>query len=104
MRTRKPTRVSAVAASAFKAIHAENELSKYAGLPRWKDVIGPDLSLVTHPEKIVRNILYVKVPDTVWAQELTMRKGEILRRLFEKQFGPPLDDIVFLCGDPLDFM
>ena len=104
MRSRKPSAVAPVLATTLGRIRAHNEVYKYADLPRWKDVVGPDLSEVTHPEKILNNVLYVRVPDNVWVQELSLKKNEILKRLFDQKFGPPLDDIVFLHGDPLKFI
>lgn len=103
MRTRRPSAVSSVVASTLSRIRADKEVDKYLSLQRWPDVVGDSLAQVTHPEKIVRNILYVRVPDNIWVQELSMRKGELLKRLFEQKFGPPLDDIVFLPGDPNQF-
>jgi predicted nucleic acid-binding Zn ribbon protein len=103
LRTRRPSAVSSVVAATLTRIRADKEVDKYISLKRWPDVVGESLAAVTHPEKIVRNVLYVKVPDNVWVQELSLRKGEILKRLFDQKFGPPLDDIVFLPGDPLQF-
>jgi predicted nucleic acid-binding Zn ribbon protein len=103
VRTRRPTAVSSVLATSLSRIRAEKEVNKYISLPRWNEVVGPDLAEITHPEKIVKSILYVRVPDNVWVQELSLRKSEILKRLFDMKFGPPLDDIIFLPGDPLKF-
>jgi len=103
VRTRRPSAVGSVVASTLTRIRAEKEVDKYISLQRWSEVVGNDLAEVTHPEKIVRSILYVRVPDNVWVQELSLRKAELLRRLFDSKFGPPLDDIVFLPGDPHQF-
>lgn len=103
MRTRRPSAVSSVVASTLSRIRADKEVDKYLSLQRWPDVVGESLAQVTQPEKIVRNVLYVRVPDNIWVQELSMRKGELLKRLFDQRFGPPLDDIVFLSGDPHQF-
>ena len=103
MRTRRPSAVGSVVASTLTRIRADKEVDKYISLQRWSDVVGESLAEVTHPEKIVRNVLYIRVPDNVWVQELSLRKSELLRRLFDQKFGPPLDDIVFLPGDPNQF-
>lgn len=100
---RSPTSASSVVESYLHHVRAQNQVQRYRELPRWKEAIGDDLAQVTIPEKISRNILYVRVIDDVWAQELSFKKAEILRRLYAAKAVPPLDDIVFLPGDPNDF-
>jgi predicted nucleic acid-binding Zn ribbon protein len=94
---------SSVVETYLRRVRAEKKVNLYRELPRWREAIGEDLAEVTIPEKISRNILYVRVLDDVWAQELSFKKAEILRRLYAAKAVPPLDDIVFVTGDPNDF-
>jgi len=97
------TAVSTVVESYLHRIRAEDKVRAYKALPRWKEAVGADLAEVTLPERINKNILYVRVIDAVWAQELSFKKAEILKRLYAAKAVPPLDDIVFIPGDPTDF-
>jgi len=101
--TRKVSSIGSTVESYLHYIRAEKAVERYRELPRWPEVVGNDIAQVTHPEKIVQNVLYVRVPDGVWAQELSLRKREIMQRLFDSRVGPPLDDIIFLAGDPTEF-
>lgn len=102
-RTKNVSSISPVVESYLRYIQADKPVERYRELSRWSEAVGKDLAQVTVPEKIVRNVLYVKVLDQVWAQELTLRKKEILQRLFDHKISPHLDDIVFIPGDPNQF-
>jgi hypothetical protein len=97
------TAVSSVVGSYLRRIRADEEVRRYRGFPLWEEALGEHLAAVTIPEKILRNVLYVKVLDSVWVQELSLKKGEILKRLYEKKAIPPVDDVIFLPGNPQEF-
>ena len=80
MRTRRPSAVGSVVASTLTRIRAEKEVDKYISLKRWPDVVGESLAAVTHPEKIVRNVLYVKVPDNIWGSRVVHEKGRTFKK------------------------
>lgn len=58
----------------------------------WKYIVGIQLSKVTLPVRISKNILNVLVNDPAWQYELNMFKGEILERI-PKEFQ--ITDIKF---------
>jgi predicted nucleic acid-binding Zn ribbon protein len=47
---------------------------------KWRDVVGEKIAAVTEPEKIVSGVLYVRVQDHVWRNELMMMSEELVEK------------------------
>lgn len=76
-----PEAVAKILGLALKRYGLEKKVAQYAFVQRWADVVGPEVAKKTKPESIHRGVLIVKVINSVWAQELSMRRGEFLTRL-----------------------
>ena len=61
----------------------------------WAGVVGPQVAGVTQVEAVRDGVLYVRVKNSVWANELTLLKDDMLRRLNAKLGGRVLTDIHF---------
>ena len=72
--------------STLKEFGLEEKTAKYSVITGWADVVGESVASVTVAEKLERGVLQVRVANSVWKYELTMRKGEILRKL-QAEFG-----------------
>jgi len=76
----------------------------------WSEVAGPQVAAATQAERIEmgpdRCVLVVRVKNSVWANELTLLKGQLLTRLNERLGGSILTDLRFKAsglardGDP----
>jgi hypothetical protein len=64
----------------------------------WADVVGEPISTVTVAEKVRGRVLFVRTKSSVWANELTFYKPDILRKLNSLLGGSVLDDIHFQPG------
>lgn len=47
----------------------------------WEETVGPELAEHSEPAGLTGGVLMVSVPSSPWAQQLQMRKGEILAAL-----------------------
>ena len=61
----------------------------------WEGVVGPQVAGVTQVEAVRDGVLFVRVKNSVWANELTLLKEDMLRRLNSKLGGRILTDIHF---------
>ncbi len=61
----------------------------------WETVVGPQVAGVTQVEAVRNGVLYVRVKNSVWANELTLLKDDMARRLNAKLGGRVLTDIHF---------
>ena len=61
----------------------------------WEGIVGPQVAGVTQVESVRDGVLFVRVKNSVWANELTLLKEDMLRRLNSKLGGRVLTDIHF---------
>ncbi|RYG49293.1 DUF721 domain-containing protein [bacterium] len=59
-------------------------------LDRWSDVVGDFLAAKSRPDRYERGTVFVAVSGSAWAQELRMRREEILDGLREISGEPSL--------------
>lgn len=101
MKRRNPKNVGAILDKTLQVYHLSHKIKEYAAFPFWAEAVGEELAAVTAPEKILRGrVLVVRVIDSVWSQELSLRKDEILERVRQLGIGPVLEDIRFVTGNP----
>lgn len=76
-----------------------NALRPHMAKAIWARTVGPQVAAVTQPVSIRNgNILVVRVKNSVWANEITLLKDDILRRLNKALGGPVLADLYVDAG------
>ncbi|MFS8857384.1 DciA family protein [Synechococcus sp. H55.7] len=63
----------------------------------WPEVVGEAVAAQTHPLNVRRQVLQVATSTPSWAQNLTLQRQLILRKL-NSRLHPPLSDIRFSPG------
>ena len=95
----RKTRGMAPAFGAVDSFFRDQELATalrpHLAKVHWVPVVGPQVAGVTQVEAVRDGILYVRVKNSVWANELTLLKDDMLRRLNAKLGGRVLTDIHF---------
>ena len=95
----KPRAVSEVLEQTLGAYRLKAKLKEYSAFPNWREIVGEEIAAVAEPEKILRGkVLVVRVKDAAWAQELSMRKSEIIQRWDDFGSGALIEDIRFVTG------
>ncbi len=93
------TRGMAPGFSAVNSFLQSQELSQmlrpHLAKVHWEGVVGPQVAGVTQVEAVRDGVLFVRVKNSVWANELTLLKEDMLRRLNSKLGGRILTDIHF---------
>jgi predicted nucleic acid-binding Zn ribbon protein len=66
----------------------------------WPLIVGPRISQHTKPYALRRGVLFVRVDDSTWAQELGVRyRSAILRRLKKEIGAREVNDVRFRVGE-----
>ncbi len=47
----------------------------------WKDIVGPEISKKSKPQKLVRKTLYVSVTTSTWASELSLMSEKLIEKV-----------------------
>ena len=62
----------------------------------WAKIVGPQVASVTQVEAVrAGSVLVVRVKNSVWANELTLLKDDIIKRLNQKLGGKVITDLHF---------
>jgi len=62
----------------------------------WPALVGPDVARRTQPQSVARGALSVRVDNSPWLQELTLRADELTRRVSER--FPEVRALRFVLG------
>ncbi len=79
----------------FKSQELAQALRPHLAKVHWEGVVGPQVAGVTQVEAVRDGVLFVRVKNSVWANELTLLKDDMVRRLNAKLGGRVLTDIHF---------
>jgi len=81
--------------SFFQSHELAAKLRPHLAKAHWATVVGPQVSGVTQVEAVRDGVLFVRVKNSVWANELTLLKDDMLRRLNGALGGRVITDIHF---------
>jgi len=91
--------VSDVLSKTLKYKRLDKKLKQVELFPEWEEIVGAKIAKISKPNRLLgSNILELEVIDSVWAQELSMRKAEILDKIHASGKGAPISDIRFVVG------
>ncbi len=79
----------------LKSIGIRDKIEENFAIVYWDMVVGKEISEKTEPFKVVKGILFVKVNDAVWRNELQFFKHEIIQKLNNKIGKKIVEDIKF---------
>lgn len=68
-------------------------------LGEWERLVGPQISAVTRPIRVSEGALIVAVATSAWMMELTLIKGELMRRINAGKGAGRIQQLVFVMGD-----
>jgi hypothetical protein len=61
----------------------------------WSEAVGPKIAAYARPDAIKRNVLFVKVANSVWMQQLHFLKQDILEKINRSYENNPVRNIFF---------
>ncbi len=92
--------IQAVLKSALRRFGLDHKIEQYRFVEHWPKIVGAPIARHTKPAGIQNRILYVEVLNSGWAQELSMRRETILKRV--KTFcdtSVQIDDVRFVLSE-----
>ena len=79
----------------IKDLGIQNKINENLAIAYWNVVVGKKISVISQAEKIETNILFVKVTNSVWRNELLYHKNNIIEKLNNKIGTRVVKDIRF---------
>lgn len=89
----KPIRESIL--KLFKSLGMKERFEENLAIAFWDATVGKDISRHTDPQKVVDRILFVKVDDGAWRNELSYLKNELIEKLNQQIGKKAIEEIKF---------
>ena len=83
----------------FEKLEGEKTFTREDIEERWKEIIGETGFKHSRPVVFRKGILSVRVDNSVWLQELSMKKRKILKGLQRELGKDKISDIQFKIGE-----
>ena len=82
-------RVGDILPAVLKSVGLDRKLKEREILSIWPGAVGAEIAARTQAVKIDRGILYVRVEQSAWMQELHFMERELLKKL--KKMAPDIE-------------
>lgn len=79
----------------LKRMGIANQITQQKAVLLWKNIVGKDIAKQTNASHIENNVLFVSVKNSVWMNELTFLKSQIIKKLNESIGQDAVKDIKF---------
>jgi hypothetical protein len=82
MSTKKDlTKIGVIVDNLEGQFRLRDKAREYQALKQWKDIVGERIAEHSRPLYIAENHLFVKTDGSVWSQEISFLKNEILKNI-----------------------
>ncbi len=94
-RSRQPEKIGQVLVRTLKGLKIDRRLKEEGALLKWDQVVGERIASQTNPLRVRDSILFVRVENASWRNELVFLKGKIIKELNQSVRANVIKDIVF---------
>jgi len=90
-----PRNIGTVLETLISELGIEKKIKGHQVVALWEEIVGEKIAKVTEAHKVDDGVLFVKVKNSAWRNELTMKKLEIIKMINDKVKRNTVSDIVF---------
>jgi hypothetical protein len=90
----EPCRAGDALAAVLERYGVARTVRAHRLVTEWSSIVGPRIAARAWPESISGGVLWVRVANAAWLQELSLLRDDLLERVREAlQGGPEIEDI-----------
>ena len=97
----KPVKISRLLSTVFDNRKWRSKLELHRVFEFWDRTVGKDIAAVAQPSIIRSRILWIKVIDPIWMQQLHLQKILLLDKINKQLHGETFSDIHFQLNSSL---
>lgn len=97
-----PASISHLLDKLIKQKNWSKKIKQHTVFELWPEVVGKDIAQRTCPYVIRGSILWIRVSDSVWMQQLHLQKPLILEQINRRLKGAVISDLRFQVDSSLD--
>lgn len=90
-----PKRVGGFLGASLDNLGLTKRILEHQALGKWDEVVGPQITAATVPEKVWDGVMFVCCKSSMWSNELTLHKADIIKRLNRAVGKKVITDIRF---------
>ena len=94
-RSRQPEKIGTVLTRTLKGLKIDRRVKEETTLLNWDKVVGERIASQSSPLRVKDSILFVRVENASWRNELVFLKGKIIKELNQSVRANVIKDIVF---------
>ena len=94
-RARQPERIDKVLNRTLRGLKIDRRVKEETTLLNWAEVVGERIASQTNPLRVKDSILFVRVGNASWRNELVFLKAKIIKELNQSVRANVIKDIVF---------
>jgi len=95
-RTKKVLSIEKVMNKMLENLNLTKRIKENQAINIWPSVVGSEISKVTKPLYIKQSILYIKVKNDVWRNEIIYQKKNIMDKINDELSGKFVREIKFI--------
>ena len=93
--TKKPVPISRLLSTVFENKKWHSKLELHRVFEFWNSTVGKEIAAVAQPSLIRGHVLWVKVADSIWMQQLHLQKIILLEKINQQLQSEKITDIRF---------
>lgn len=90
-----PKRLGGYLGASLDNLGLTQRILEHQALGKWADVVGPQIAASTVAERVRDGIMFVCCKSSMWSNELTLHKSDIIKRLNKAVGKKAITDIRF---------
>jgi hypothetical protein len=89
----KPVEISRLLSTVFESRKWRSKLELHRVFEFWNNTVGKDIAAIAQPSLVRGRVLWVKVADPIWMQQLHLQKILLLEKINKNLHGETFSDI-----------
>lgn len=99
--TNKPVEISRLLSAVFENKKWQSKLELHRVFQFWNSVVGKEIAAVAQPSVLRGHVLWVKVAESIWMQQLHLQKMLLLEKINQQLHEEKISDIHFQLNSSL---
>lgn len=91
----KPDRIDSALDVVLDNLGVADVVERHAVFGEWDDRVGPEIARVARPHRLDGETLIVRVANSAWLNELSLRRNELLERLNDGRRRSEIRRLIF---------
>ncbi len=75
------SRIGGFLKSTLHDLGVQEKIIEQHAMSKWREVVGPQIAASSKPERVRDGVLFVTCKSSMWSNELSLHKQDILKRL-----------------------